>query len=776
MKTINYIFRKLQKDKVPNYLGIAGLATGLVCVLYIFFWVTNEINYDRFHENIDEIFVVHAILEGGDEPIIFQGAPPAVAGAIENEYAQVSKTARMMPAFAEWMLSHNGEKQMRYTAFADYSIFDIFSFEFIYGSPGEPTVRNQIVITESTSVSLFGDKNPVGEIINFNNMENVVVSGVIKDIPHNSSIQFQALIPLEILTIVFDNDNFLNTWYNNAFMTFGLLNDANNFPIIDEAVKNRIQQVYPDSTNFLRAYKFKNAWLYEMNNIRNIRIFSFIGILILLTAILNFINLNTARSARQIKENGIRKSLGAVKSNLVKIVYSEISVVCLIAFFIALVVTIIGLPSFNQLINKEISITTLLNWQPLIILGIILVLTIALSGLYPALILSDYSPVQSLRTTYQSMKNRGILRNTLIITIFAMSIALLSSTFVINSQISHLQKLDLGFTKDHIVYLRLNGQLQSQASTLQNELTRNPNIQSTTILSNLPNAIGNNGEGWNWENRNIEFRPLVYNWYVSPDLLNTLEIELKEGEFFRENQQNAVVINRTFARMIGWDSFQGKSITNWDNSYEIMGVVEDFHFNNIGTATDPIAIFPAARDWDANFIAIKTTSQNISETLNFIREAAIGIEPAFPIQLSFLDDEYKVMLEPENNLKTLISIFTLFAIIVLTLGLTGLIMFMAEQKTKEIGIRKSLGEETGSIILRLLKPFFMAGLISSLIAIPLSWYAMSKWLENYAQRITPGADTFFIAAISTILLAIITVSIQSWNAARKNPIHALRNE
>ncbi|ASB50521.1 ABC transporter permease [Alkalitalea saponilacus] len=776
MNTITYIFRKLQKDKVPNYLGIAGLATGLICVLYIFFWVTNEINYDRFHENTDEIFVVHAIMEGGDEPINFHGAPPAVATALQNEHPQVTNTARMMPAFAEWMLSYNGEKQMRYTAFADYSIFDIFSFEFIYGSPGEPTVRNQIVITESTAINLFGDKNPVGEIINFNNMENLVVAGVIKDIPHNSSIQFQALIPLEMITTIFENESFLNTWYNNAFMTFGLLNDAKSFPVIEEAVKNRIQQVYPDSTNFLRAYKFKNTWLYEMNNIRNIRIFSFIGLLILLTAILNFINLNTARSARQVKENGIRKSLGAVKSNLIKIVYSEISVVCLIAFSMALVVTIIGLPKFNQFINKEIELTSLLHWAPLSILTLLLFITILLSGLYPAIVLSGYSPVQSLRSSFQSIKNRGILRNSLIITIFVMSIALLGSTFVINNQISHLQKLDLGFTKDQIVYVRLNGQLQSQASTLQNELSRNPNILSTAVLSNLPNAIGNNGEGWNWENRNIEFRPLVFNWYTSHDLLETLEVELNEGTFFRENQQNAVVINRTFARMIGWDNFQGRSITNWDNSYEIAGVVEDFHFNNIGTATEPIAIFPAARDWDANFLAIKIASQNISETLSYIRDKAINIEPAFPIQPTFLEHEYRVMLEPENNLKKLISIFTLFAIIVLTLGLTGLIMFMAEQKTKEIGIRKSLGEETHSIILRLLKPFIIAGLISSIIAIPLSWYAMSRWLENYAQRITPGIDTFLFASAITILLAIITVSIQSWNAARKNPIHALRNE
>ncbi|MDG5800632.1 ABC transporter permease [Marinilabiliaceae bacterium ANBcel2] len=776
MKTVNYIFRKLQKDKVPNYLGIAGLATGLICVLYIFLWVNNEVNYDRFHKNIDDIFVVHAILESGDEPITFDGAPPAVAEAIESEYPQVTKTARMVPAFAQWMLSYKDEKQMRYTGFADYSIFDIFSFDFIYGSAGEPSVPNQIVLTRATALSLFGDKNPVGEIVNFNNMENLVVSGVIEEIPPNSSIQFQALIPLEILTTVFNNDNFLNTWYNNAFMTYGLLNHSNSFSVVDEAVKSRIQREYPDSKNFLRAYKFKDTWLYEKENIRYVRIFSLIGFLILITAILNFINLNTARSARQVKENGIRKSLGAGKVNLIKIVYSEISVICLIAFTIALVITVIGLPSFNQLINKDISLLSLLNWEPLLILVLILITTIGLSGLYPAVVLPGYSPVQSLRSSYQSIKKRGFVRNSLIITIFAMSITLLASTFVINKQINHLQNLDLGFTKDNIVYLPLNGQLQSQPATLQNELTGNPNIISTTVLSHLPNAIGDNGEGWDWENRDAQYRPLVYNWHASHELLETLDIELKEGNFFRENQQNAVVINRTFARMIGWETFQGRSLTNWDNRYEIAGVVEDFHFNNIGTATEPIAIFASAQEWSANFLAVKISSQNLSETLSYIRDAALNIEPSFPIQPTFLDDEYKVMLEAEDNLKKLISIFTLFAIVVLTLGLTGLIMFMAEQKTKEIGIRKSLGEETVSIIMRLLKPFIMAGLISAVIAIPLSWYAMNRWLENYAQRITPGIDVFLIASAATILLAVITVSIQIWNAARKNPINALRNE
>lgn len=776
MKTIAYLFRKLQRDKLPNYLGIAGLATGLVCVLYIFLWVHNEISYDRFHKNSNEIFVVHAILEGGDEPFVFRGAPPAVAPALKNEYPQVTATARMMPAYSEWMLSHSGEKHMRYTAFADFSLFDIFSFEFTRGGAGESSAKNQVVLTESTAVLLFGASNPVGQIIKLNNTQDLTVSGVIKDLQGNSSIQFQALVSLDVLTRVFANEHFLDTWYNNAFSTYGLLNDAQSFPQVAEGVKNRIQQSNPDSTNFLRAYKFKDTWLYVMNNIRNIRMFSLIGLLILLTAILNFVNLNTARSARQVKENGIRRSLGAQRGNLVKIVYSETALVCLLSFGLALLVGIIGLPSFNDLISKELTFVSLLQWQPLLVLSLILVLTIGLSGLYPALVLSGYSPLQSLRSFKITVKSKGVFRNILIINIFVLSIGLLSATVVINKQMVHLQKMDLGFSKEHLVYLRLNGQLQSQVGVLQDQLKRNPHIISSSLLSSLPNALGDNGEGWDWEQRNQDFKPLVFNWYASPDLLETLEMNLAEGTFFRENQQNVIVINRTFARMIGWDHFAGRSLTNWGNGYEIAGVVEDLKFNNVGEATNPLVIFPATNSWEFGFMALKISPNNIGETLAFIREAATAIEPAFPLQLSFLDDDYKIMLAPENNLQKLIAVFTLFAVVVLTLGLSGLIMFLAEQKTKEIGIRKSLGEAVASIIWRLLIPFLKAGLISALLAIPLSWFAMSKWLENYAERIELDVLTFLLAACSVVLLALMTVGLQSWNAARKNPVAALRNE
>lgn len=776
MKTIAYLFRKLQRGKLPNYLGIAGLATGLVCVLYIFLWVHNEISYDRFHKNSNEIFVVHAILEGGEEPFVFRGAPPAVAPALQNEYPQVQATARMMPAYSEWMLSYGGEQHMRYTAFADFSLFDIFSFEFSQGSKGELLAKNQVVLTESTAVLLFGASKPVGQIIRLNNAEELTVSGVIKDLPGNSSIQFQALVSLDVLTRVFANEHYLDTWYNNAFSTYGLLNDAQSFPQVAEGVKNRIQQSNPDSTNFLSAYKFKDTWLYQMNNIRSIRMFSLIGLLILLTAILNFVNLNTARSARQVKENGIRRSLGALRGNLVKIVYSEVALVCLLSFGLALLVGIIGLPSFNGLISKELTFVTLLQWQPLLVLLLILVLTIGLSGLYPALVLSGYSPLQSLRSSITTVKSKGVFRNILIISIFVLSIGLLSATLVINKQMLHLQRMDLGFSKEQLVYLRLNGQLQSQAGVLQDQLKRHPHILSSSILSGLPNALGNNGQGWDWEQRNPDFKPLVFNWYASPDLLETLEMDLAEGSFFRENQQNAVVINRTFARMIGWDHFAGRNLSNWGNGYEITGVVEDLKFNNVGEATNPLVIFPATNSWEFGFLAVKISPNNIGETLAFIREAANTIEPAFPLQLSFLDDDYKIMLAPENNLRKLIAVFTLFAVVVLTLGLIGLIMFLAEQKTKEIGIRKSLGEAVASIIWRLLTPFLKAGLFSALLAIPLSWLAMRRWLENYAQRIELDVLTFLLAAFSVVLLALLTVSLQSWNAARKNPVAALRNE
>lgn len=774
MKNILLTFRKLRKNKTVNSLAIAGLVTGLVCVMYIFFWVTDEISYDRFHTKLDRIFVVHAYLEGGTEKVTFAGCPPAVASTLQNEYPEIENTCRYIPPYFEFLVASGDSKFIEKTAISDFSLFDIFSLPFVYGNKGEENNPNQIVLTETSAQKYFGNANPVGKLVRMDNRFDMTVVGVIKDIPHNSTINFDAVIPLKNLEVLWGNPNALTTWYNNAFTTFGLLKNPEGFDKIATSITRRIQKELPESTNFLRTYQFKDTYLYEQNHIRNVKIYILIAILVLLAAVLNFINLSTARSSKQAKETGLRKTIGASRTNLVRLIYSDVAIVVLLAFVVSIIIAIAGLPWFNQFIGKEISPMILFSVIPISLIAIIYLTTVFLSGSYPAFYLSGFSPVQTLSSNFQSAKGRGLFRNTLLVVIFTVSIILLASTIIISQQASFLQKMDLGFEKDQLMYVSLKGKLRDQTAALKEEFSRSPGVLSATVVSFLPMQIGNNGEGWNWEGKDPNFKPLVTEWRSDEDLVKTLGAKMAEGRFFDKNQPG-VVINKTFANLIGWDSFQGKSLTAYGRQVQILGVIDDIHFNLLSEAIKPMAI-ELAESWSSNYMIIKVDTENIESTLSFINKTCQAFEPAFPVEYSFLNEKYNQLLASESSLKKLVGIFSMFAIVVLCLGLLGVVMFLTEQRTKEIGIRKCLGENVLSISSRFIKPFLISGLIASLIAMPLTWWFMSRWLEVYAYHITLNIWVFILSGTIAITIAALTVFWQSYKAATQNPVEALRYE
>lgn len=773
MKTILLTFRKLRKNKTAASLGIAGLVVGLVCVMFIFFWVTDEISYDRFHSKIDRIFVVHAYLEGGNEKETFFGCPPAVATALKSEYPEVENTCRYIPPFYQFLVASGENKFMEKTAISDFSLFDIFSFPFVYGDKGDENLPNRIVLTETSAQRYFGNTNPVGKVVRMDNRFDMTVAGVIKDFPHNSSISFDAVIPIRNLETIWSNANCLSTWYNNAFMTFGLLNKPDGFDKVASTITRRIQKELPESTNFLRAYKFKDGYLYEQKHIQNVKIFILIALLVLLAATLNFINLSTARSAKQAKETGLRKTIGASRVSLVRLVYSDVAMVCLIAFSTAIMLAFAGLPLFNRVISKQIDFTVLFSFVPMVVLIAIYLLTVLLAGSYPAFFLSSFSPAQTLSSNFQTAKSRGLFRNSMVVVMFVVSIGLLTSTLIISQQTRFLQKMDLGFEKDQLMYVSLKGKLRDQVSALKEELARSSDVLSSSVVSFLPTNVGNNGEGWNWEGKDPNFKPLVSEWATDEDMLKTLGAKMAEGDFFNKTQEG-IVINKTFADMIGWDRFVGKTLNN-QGDQRIVGVIDDIHFNSLTEATKPMAIVRVA-NWATNYLVVKVNTENIGVTLDFIRKTCQTIEPAFPVDYSFLNDEYARLLASEINLNKLVGIFSVFAVIVLCLGLLGLVMFLTEQKTKEIGIRKCLGENVLSLSGRFIKPFLISGIVASAIAMPLTWLAMDRWLQGYAYRIHLSVWIFILSGIIAVGIAVVTVLWQSYRAASQNPVEALRYE
>lgn len=776
MKNILFTFRRIKKNQKATSLGIAGLIVGLVCVMYIFFWVANETGFDRFHKKLDRIFVVHAYIGEGNKKFNFQGCPPAVGLALKNDYPEVENACRYFPPYQEFLFASGGNKYLEKTAFADYSLFDIFSFPFIYGDKGDDGNPNRIVLTQTVAAKYFGNDNPVGKLLRFDNQTALTVAGVIKDIPNNSTIAFDVIVPLEGLA---NHGFFMNarpdlftSWYNNAFMTFGLLTSPKGFDKIASNITRRIQKELPESINYLRAYKFEDGYLYEQNHIRNVRIFSLIALFVLLAAVLNFINLSTARSLRQAKETGLRKTLGASRLSLARLVYSDVALVCFLAFMAAIVIALIGLPFFNLSIGKGISFWVLFSWQPIAVLILVYLLTVLLAGSYPAFFLSKFSPTQTLSSNFQPAKDRGLFRNSLVAVIFVISIVLLASTLVISKQTRFMQQIDLGFEKEQLVYVSLKGKLMDQSSALKEELARSSDVLSATVTSFLPSGIGENDEDWDWEGKDPSFRPLVIRWGTDEDLLKTLGARMVEGNFFDKNQ-NGIVINKAFADMIGWNSFTGKSLNHFGSPVPILGVVNDIRFNSLSEETKPMAISMVER---VNYLIIKVNTGQIEKTLKYIQTSCKTIEPDFPVDIKFVSDEYGKMLASEIDLGRLVGIFSGFAIIVLCLGLLGFVMFMAEQKTKEIGVRKCLGEEVSSIIGRFIKPFLITGFFAGVIAIPVTWYVMDRWLQSYAYRIQLNVWTFLFAGFLAIALAVLTVSWQSWKAATQNPVEALRHE
>lgn len=773
MKNLLLIFRKLRKSKSATLLGIAGLVVGMMCVFCIFLLVTDEISYDRFHKQVDRIVVVHAYLEGGTDKVDFNGCPPAVATALRDEYPEVETTCRYIPPYIQYLVAYGENRYIERTAFADFTFFDIFSFPFVYGDKGEADTPDRIVLTETVARKYFGKTDPVGKIVRMDNRVDMTVVGVIKDIPNNSSITFDALIPLENIRVNYSRTDYLSSWYNNGFVTFGLLTTPEGFGKVASTITRRIQKELPESTNYLRAYKFKDGYLYEQKHIRNVRIFSMIALLVLLAATLNFINLNTARSSKQAKETGLRKTFGASRMNVVRLIYSDVAIICLLSFALAVLLVYAGLPLINRVIGKEISMATMFSFIPLVVLFVIYLLTVLLAGSYPAFFLSSFSPAQILSSNFQTVKNRGIFRNTLVVVMFVVSIILLSSTLVISKQTGYMQKMDLGFEKDQLMYISLKGKLKEQVQALKQELGSSPGVISTSVVSYLPTQIGNNGEGWTWEGKDPNFKPLVTSWETDEDFLKTFGAKMVEGDFFNKDQEG-IVINKTFADIIGWDSFTGRTLTGYGTPYRVLGVIKDIHFNSLAAETKPM--YMEMVDNLKNYLIIKVNTDNIGNTIDFIRKSCQAIEPSFPVDYAFLNDRYDQLLASEINLKKLVGIFSVFAIVVLFLGLSGMVMFLIEQKTKEIGIRKCLGEKVLSITGQIIKPFLISGIIAIIIAVPVTLYVMERWLQSYAYHISPDIRAFLISGTIIIGIALLTVLFKSLKAATRNPVEALRYE
>lgn len=772
MKKSLQALKNLAKTEIPTRFGILGLIVGLICFMYIFLWINNELSYGSSNKNIDRMYQVKAYLDEGGAKMEFQGCPPAVAPALKEEYPTVINSARYSWAIPS-AIKYKEKTLNDNIIYADASIFDIFTLKLIEGRFITPNDKRSLVISKTLANTLFGSQDAIGEIVTINAKEEFTVIGIIKDIPLNSGFYTNIISSLDGMKSSFGvDDGFFTTWYNNSFLTIVLINKSKD-AALQEDIRMRLIKEVPGRYDKLNLVSFKESYLETRRS--NIQLFTAIGIFVLLAAILNFINLNTARSVKQAKEIGIRKIMGSSRMSLIKKIYFDIAIICLFAFALAIIITIIGLPMFNNLLNLHIEFSSILRPTPILFAIGLYIATVLFAGSYSAIFLTKISPLLTMTANFTKVKNRGFIRNCFVFVIFTISISILSSVIFISQQIGLMQNLDLGMKPKQVLAINISDKLINMKENICNELKKEPQVEDASYVNQLPSMIGNNGTCWDWEGREESLQPLVTNMFANDEIFKTYGLTLIEGSL-REEGQSGIYINETFANLIGWDSFVGKHLNSCGDDVTILGVFKDFRFNSLREEIKPLVIM-APNYWSSyGYIVVSFAGNNYNNVIDHCENVLTRMDPDLQFSYKFLDEEFNSMVKMEKQLRKMITLFTIFILIVLCLGLLGVIIFTTEQSNREIGIRKCMGASVKSLILKFIKPYIFTGLIAAVAAIPITIYIVDSWLENYAYKISLSPIVFAISILGTLILALLTVIYQSWCAANQNPISTLKYE
>jgi len=636
-----------------------------------------------------------------------------------------------------------------------------------------------MVVTEEVARRIFDQEDPIGKIITIDNRYDFQIVGVLKDLPHNSTIQFKVWIPLAYANEIW-RPNYTRTWSNASFVTFVQLEGSAFYQDVNQKIKGRIIQSNRDTQMEPFLFPFSRVYLELYGRKSQILIFSLIALFVLLIACFNFINLTTARSAKRAKEVGLRKVVGAHRPQLVKQFFGESILLTFLALFLAILFCAVFIPLFRHLSGKPLNFLQLMNIKFVLSLVGITVFTGIISGIYPALLLSSFQPVFIMKGQISAGAKGALFRKILVVFQFVFSIILIICTTILYNQVRFMQNKSLGFEKDLLIYTQLKGNLQENFEILRSELQKDPNVSHVTFTSRTPVYVGTNGHGWDWEGREPTVDPLVTYYAVEPNFLEAFEMEMAQGQFFAQGQKNRnnVVINERFADIIGMDNPVGKGLRNDEDMFTILGVVKDFHFKSIHDEIGPMLLYygTIGSFLKYNYVFVKIRPEKMQQTLGFIEETVKRLNPEFPFVYRFLDEDYGRLYRSEERVGAIVRTFANLAVFVSCLGLFGLASYMAERRTKEIGIRKVLGASVTAIIFFLSREFTKWVVLANVVAWPVAYFVMRSWLQNFPYRINMNIGIFFLSGILSLVIALLTVSYQSIRAALANPVQSLKYE
>ncbi len=779
----NYLkitFRNIIKQKGYSFINIFGLAIGMAVSILILLWVQDELSFDRFHKNIENIHLVGLRQDYGTGQIKVPMTPAALAPALKKEFPEIVNAARRQRC---------GNVQLKYGekgfmenrgCYVDPSFLEMFTFPLIKGDPKSVLADpHSIVLTEETKKKYFGGKEAIGKVINFQNEYNLMVTGIMENVPDNSSLDFDFIIPFEFIRKLGAD---LQSWGENNYFTYVQLQQGVPYRQIGKKISGRIKKAEPGASSNLFLHPFKRIHLHSLSgmggNIRYVYIFTLVAIFVLFIACINFMNLSTARSVKRGKEVSLRKVVGADRKQLVVQFFGESIFLSIIALFLALVLVELFLPVFNDFSNKNL--TVILHGNLSILTGLlgITLFTGIISGSYPALLLSSFKPAQVLKGTLKLGKGSSLSRKALVVTQFVFSILLIICTAVVYNQLDYLQNKKLGVNKENVLYLPLRGNIRTKYETVKNELLKNTDILSVTTSSHIPTRITSNTIAWDWEGKNPDEKVLMGITFFGYDYIKTFKMEMSQGRFYSKefagDSSLAAVVNEKAVKVMGIESPVGKRLFMGSNQLKIVGVLNDFHFKSLHSEIGPIVSVLAPTE--QHFMFIRINSENVSGAINYIKKIHKKIEPGYPAVLTFLDERFDRLYRSENRMGQLFKYFAFLAVFISCLGLFGLASFMGEQRTKEIGVRKVLGAKVPDIILLLSREFFKWVLLANIIAWPAAYFAMNQWLDNFAYRTAIGIEVFILSAFLSLTIAFLTVSYQSIKAAVASPVKALKYE
>jgi ABC-type antimicrobial peptide transport system permease subunit len=713
----------------------------------------------------------------------FSSTPGPMAPFIKDKYPEIELATRW-----SWQVKNlfQFEDKSFYEEgfYADQDFLQMFSFPLIAGD-GKTALKDKssIVISEKMAIKYFGKEDPLGKMFMLNTKDAFTVTGVMKNIPDNSSLKFEYLLPFQFF---FDeNKSWMDQWGNNNIRTYLLLSKDVNVENFAKKLRYEIREHEKESNVELFVQPFEEVYLYGKfengvqsgGRIDSVKIFFIVAVFVLIIACINFMNLSTAQATKRAKEVGLRKVIGAVPSQLFRQFMGESLITVLLSACIAVLLSLLLIPGFNEITGKSLSLNLLDTNVLLTLIGLI-AFTAFVAGSYPALFLSEFKPAQVLKGQMKSGSRAAFFRKALVVIQFSLSIILIISTAVVFRQMNFMENRDIGFVREDLFYVWMDGDVHKNFETIRNRLLSEPGIESVTASSQLPIDVGNSTHGVQWEGKDPNEKILFSNMNVDFDFIQTMKMEMAEGRPFDRSlitDTSNYIVNEKAAEKFGFkNGTAGQDLTMWEKKGKIIGVVKNFNFGSLHTAIEPL-IMRVDTSW-MNCMLVRARPASSTAAIGAVEKLWKEYAPAYPFKYSFLNADWEEFYKSEAQRGKVFNTLAILSIFISCLGLFGLSAFSAERRTKELGIRKSMGATVPGLVQLMWREFALLVIFAALIGCPLGWYFMNGWLQNYAYHIEVGYITLIIATAACLLISILTISYHSVKVAKSNPVKSLRYE